>query len=194
MPAKAPTDRKGILFGIYAINCGIDIVLPLGIVCPETRNSRAGACKGIENGISKERQFMNELLGLTKLLYSCWILSGNAEDGHETIPTGGSVLDYALQEALQKATFPAWVSQQLHFVSGDTGLVCLELPSIEKLATEIKFTSDPNPSYTRTHIVVGKDLARRCLGRMGIPEKQAKEWGAALRSAVDSAEKQLQLA
>ena len=137
---------------------------------------------------------MNELLGLTQLLYSCWIISGNAEDGRESIPTGGSVLEYALKDVVEKGAFPEWARKKLHFVSGETGLVCLELPLIERLATEIKFTSDPNPSYTRTNIVVGKALARRCLGRLEIPEHEAKEWGKALRSAVESAEKELQLA
>jgi hypothetical protein len=137
---------------------------------------------------------MNELLGLTQLLYSCWIVSGLAEDGKETIPTGGSVLEYALRDAVQKGVFPEWARKKLHFVCGDTGLVCLELPVIEKLATEIKLTSEPNPSYTRTHIVVGKPLARRCLSRLGIPEEQAIVWGLALRQAVETAEQEFQLA
>ncbi len=133
---------------------------------------------------------MNELLRLTQLLYSCWIVSGTADDGKETIPTGGSVLEYALRDAVNKGIFPEWARKQLHFVSGDAGLTCLELPIIEKLATEIKLTSDPNPSYTRTNIVVGKPLARRCLARLGIPEEQAKAWGAALREAVTATEEQ----
>lgn len=137
---------------------------------------------------------MNELLRLTQLLYSCWIISGDAEDGKETIPTGGSVREYALQSAVKNGVFPDWARNKLHFVSGDAGLTCLELPLIERIATEIKLTSDPNPSYTRTNIVVGKPLARRCLARLGISEEQAKTWGKALRDAATKAEAQLQVA
>lgn len=136
---------------------------------------------------------MKELLDLTQLLYSCWIVSGSSTTGKETIPTGGSVLEYALQDVVQRGIFPQWAREQLHFVSGDAGLTCLELPSIERLATELKYTSDPNPSYTKTSITVGKPMALRCLARLRIPEGQAREWGTALRVAVEKAAEQMQL-
>jgi hypothetical protein len=137
---------------------------------------------------------MNEHLRLTQLLYSCWLVSGTEDGKKETMPTGSGVLDYALRESVRIGAFPDWAREQLHFVSGDAGLTCLELPFIEKLATEMKLTSDPNPSYTRTTIVVGKPLARRCLAKLGISEDQAKEWGNTLRNAVTAAEEQLRLA
>src|SRR5439155_11821207 len=113
---------------------------------------------------------MNELLRLTQLLYSCWIVSGTEEGEEEFLPTGNGVLEYALQDVVTKGVFPEWARKQLHFVNGDAGLTCLELPYIQKLATEIKFTSDPNPSYTRTNIVVGRPLARRFLSKLGVSE------------------------
>src|SRR6266436_8687255 len=126
---------------------------------------------------------MNELLSLTQLLYSCWIVSGSEDRVKESMPTGNGILEYALQDAVNKGVFPEWARKRLHFVNGDTGLACLELPYIQKLATEIKFTSDPNPSYTRTNIVVGKPLARRCLAKLGISEDDAQQWGKAFREA-----------
>jgi len=109
------------------------------------------------------------------------------------MPTGNGVLEYALQDVVGTGVFPAWAREKLHFVSGDAGLVCLELPYLQKLATEMKFTSDPNPSYTRTNIVVGKPLARRCLAKLEISEQQAQQWGKALRDAVTKAEADLAL-
>ena len=137
---------------------------------------------------------MKELLGLTQLLYSCWIISDPEEDGRGSMPTGGGILGYALRDAVAKGIFPNWAQKQLHFVSGDTGLTCLELPFIEKLATEIKLTSDPNPSYTRTHIAVGKKVARRCLAKLGVSEDEAVSWGQTLRDAAIAAEAKLQVA
>ncbi len=136
---------------------------------------------------------MNELLGLTQLLYSCWIVSGT-EKGMESMPTGNGVLEYALQDAVDKGVFPEWARKRLHFVNGDTGLTCLELPYIQKLATEIKFTSDPNPSYTRTNIVVGRPIALRCLSKLEISETQAAQWGMELRNAVKRVEEDLVVA
>jgi hypothetical protein len=137
---------------------------------------------------------MNELIGLTQLLYSCWILSSPEGGGKETIPAGGGVLDYALRDAVRRGAFPEWARRQLHFVSGDAGLSCPELASIERLATGMKFTSDPNPSYTRTTVIVGEPLARRCLAKLNIPDAQAKQWGITLREAVAAAEEKLRLA
>src|SRR5258707_13468350 len=131
---------------------------------------------------------MNELLNLTQLLYSCWIVSGSDTEGRDSMPTGGGVFEYALKDAIAQGALPEWARKQLHFVNGDAGLTCLELPFIQKLATEMKLTSDPNPSYTRTHIVVGKPLARRCLAKLAIPEDQAQAWGELLRAPAKAAE------
>jgi hypothetical protein len=142
-----------------------------------------------------ERRHMNELLRLTQLLYSCWIVSDDAGGaGKESMPTGRGVMEYALRDAVDRGAFPEWARNQLHFVSGDGGLACLELPLIQKLATEIKLTSDPNPSYTRTNIVVGIALARRCLAKLEISEEQARLWGKTLREASAKAEAELAVA
>ena len=129
-----------------------------------------------------------ELLRLTELLYSCWIISSEEETVKEAIPTGGGVLENGLRDAVSAGAFPDWARQQLHFVETDMGLTCIELPYIQKLATELKITADPNPSYTRTELRVGKPLARRCLARLNLAEEDAKRWGDILRKAVEQHE------
>ena len=134
---------------------------------------------------------LRELVPLTELLYACWIVSGSENTHKETMPTAPGVLEYGLHNALKQGAFPDWVKGQLHFVSADTGLACLELPLIQRVATELKLTSDPNPSYTRTEIVVSKALARRCLSELEVSEDQAKKWGTILRDTVAQAEEML---
>lgn len=161
---------------------GLDVREILGIVCP--------------NALIKQNRYqrwiMKELLRLTQLIYSCWIIADEKEGSRGSIPTGGGILGYALRDAVNQGAFPDWARKQLHFVNGETGLACLELPFIEKLATEIKLTSDPNPSYTRTNIAVGRPVALRCLSKLDIPQDKAASWGRILHAAAGSAEAKLQ--
>ena len=131
---------------------------------------------------------MNETLRLTQLLYSCWIVAGSEASGKQSMPTAPGVLENALKSTVEAGALPEWARRQLHFVDGDAGLVCLELPSIQRLATEMRITSDPNPSYTRTNIIVGPPLARRCLARLGISEDDAVRWGKVLRDEAEKAD------
>ena len=133
---------------------------------------------------------MYELLPVTELLFSCWIISGEDETS-ETLPTTPGVLDYALRDAVNVGIFPEWARKQLHFVNGRMGMRCLELKRIQQLATQAKLTSEPNPSYTHSEVVVGKSVARRCLGRLEISEDEAKTWGQELRRAVTTWEEKL---
>jgi hypothetical protein len=133
---------------------------------------------------------MNTLLPIAQLIYSSWILTDDS--GSRNIPTGTpGALDYALRDVVRAGDLPEWASSSLHFVATNSGLVCLELAQIQKLATEAKLTSDPNPSYTRSHFEVSPLLARRCLSRLGITEEKATTIGKNLRSAVAQAEQQL---
>jgi hypothetical protein len=135
---------------------------------------------------------MNKLLPLAQLIYSSWIISGDEDRPIESIPTHGGVLDYALRDLKEQGVLPDWASNLLHFVVTNTGLVCLELPQIQKIATEAKLTSDPNPSYTRSDIEVSLLVAQRCLARLSIAETEAKEIGDRLRTAIRSAERGLE--
>jgi len=134
---------------------------------------------------------MNQLLPLTQLIYSSWILGAREEP--RSIPTGSpGPLDYALRDISQAGLLPDWANNELHFVNANAGMACVELPQIQKLATEAKLTSDPNPSYTRSDIEVSDLVAYRCLARLGVAEAQAKKIGEALREAVKRAEEQLE--
>ncbi len=126
---------------------------------------------------------MYELLPITELLFSCWIISGE-EEASETLPTAPGVLDYALRDVVKSEAFPEWARKQLHFVHGKMGMRCLELKRIQQLATHAKLTSEPNPSYTHSEVVVGKSVALRCLDRLEVSENEAKTWGKELRQAV----------
>jgi hypothetical protein len=131
---------------------------------------------------------MNTLLPIAQLIYSSWILTD--DNGSRNIPTGTpGALDYALRDVVKD--LPDWAAKSLHFVATNAGLVCLELAQIQKLATEAKLTSDPNPSYTRSHFEVSPLLARRCLLRLNVSEQTATTIGKNLRAAVAQAEAQL---
>jgi len=136
---------------------------------------------------------MNEHLSLTQLLYSCWIVSGTNNNEREVVPTK-SVLAYALQDLVDRGMFPEWARRELHFVSADTGLICVELASIESLATELKIISYPYFSYSKNHILVGKPWALRYLSELEISEEKAKVWGNTLRQAVVVARVQMRFA
>jgi len=133
---------------------------------------------------------MNPLLRVMQVIYSSWIISG--EDDDTAIPTGPGVFDYALHDLAQRGILPKMVLQHLHFVETACGLTCLEAAQIQKLATEGKMTSDPNPSYVRSDIAVSKRVARHWLARLGIPENEAINLGNALRKSLQEAERQLE--
>jgi hypothetical protein len=134
---------------------------------------------------------MKKLLPVAQLIYSSWIVSDDQPGEIQSIPTTSGVLDHALRDVVAHSVLPTWVSSSLHFVETNAGLACLELPQIQKIATEARLTSDPNPSYTRTEIEVSPLVARRCLSRLGISEEQAKSIGLALREAATKAEREL---
>ena len=91
-----------------------------------------------------------------QVIYSSWIISGEEGKSPTAIPTGPGVFDYALSDLVKRGMFPEWVRDRLHFVESASGLTCLEAEQIQKLATEGKMTSDPNPAYVRSDIQVTK--------------------------------------
>jgi hypothetical protein len=127
---------------------------------------------------------MNDLLPLTQLIYSSWLLS---QPDDRSLPTAPGVLDHALSYIAEKGSLPEWAREQLHFVDGQSGLRCLEVLQIQKLATEAKITEEPNPSYIRSEIVMSPLLARRCLAQLKVAETSAQELGRALREAATRA-------
>jgi hypothetical protein len=128
---------------------------------------------------------MNDLLPITKLLYCSWLLSGTTDEEKTSFPSSRGVIDYALKMVVEKGGFPTWMREKLHFVNANLGFVCEELPQIQNLATNAKLTSDPNPSYITTEIVVGEMYANRTLGKLGISRGEAEQWGRELRRAVE---------
>lgn len=127
------------------------------------------------------------LLRVMQVLYSCWLLAGEDTDS-PAIPSGPGVFDHALKKAYDDGLFPDWVRERLHFVDSHWGLTCLEVADIQRLATEAKITSDPNPTYLRTEIRVGKEVAQHLLSRLGVSEEDAATWGRAFRKALTDAE------
>jgi hypothetical protein len=134
---------------------------------------------------------MNDLLPLSQLLFSSWILSAESDAERAAIPSGPGVLDHALRILNDQNELPQLFQGRLHFVESNTGLNCLELPEMQRIATEAKITADPNPSYTRTLVEVGPLVAKRCIARIGISVSEAESFGRALRAAVAKAEEEL---
>jgi hypothetical protein len=128
---------------------------------------------------------MNELLKAMQVIYASWIIAGEAgETTPPPIPSGSGEFDHALKRLWENGVFPDSVRQALHFVDSSSGLVCLEAGRIQRLATEAKITSDPNPSYTRSEIKVSRTVARHLLARLNISETKAKEWGLRMRAEL----------
>ena len=135
---------------------------------------------------------MNPLLRVMQVIYSCWIISSDKEGDSPGIPSGPGVFDHALHRVItERGGFPDLVRERLHFVDSTWGLTCLEVADIQRLATEAKITSDPNPAYLRTEIRVSKEVAQYLLSRLNISEDDAVKWGRAFREELVKAEHEL---
>lgn len=126
-----------------------------------------------------------------QVIYSSWIVSGDEITEDRTIQTAPGVFDHALYDLCQKKLLPEWARNQFHFVESASGLKCLEAAQIQKLATEGKMTSDPNPSYVRTEVKASVTVAEHFLARLNVSEEDAKMWGNEFRAALERAEAML---
>lgn len=126
---------------------------------------------------------MNDTLRLAQLIYSAWIVSADPDDAEgRFMPTAPGLLDHTLFGLKQRHLLPDWAENRLTFVEGTTGLICLELPDIQRIATEAKLSKDPNPSYTSTEVSMTPRLAEYSLSRLGLSLAEAQEFGANFRA------------
>lgn len=124
------------------------------------------------------------LTRLTQLVYASWLIT--SEDGKESeaIPSGQGPIDYAIRDLVRGSMLPDWAASEIGFEVTDTGLMCSELSDIRSLANRLGITSDPNPSYTRTEVVVDKGYAQICLNELDIDEDSAKRLGERFRGLL----------
>ena len=121
-----------------------------------------------------------------KLLTSLWLLGG---ERLIRMPTSHGILDRALL-ALQ-ARLPEPLRSSLTFSNTSVGLRCLELPAILLAAQEALLTSEPNPTYLATDVMLDEDGARQIVLGADLSTRQARELGGLLRSEVDRVKQEI---
>jgi len=123
-----------------------------------------------------------------ELLMAIWKLGSD----DERLPTSHGILDRALFDC--RDDLPATLRDNLHFGQTNVGLRCYELPDILLAAQDALLTSEPNPTYLSTNVMIDEEMARRIAVRNGLSTKIAREIGgklnhraAMLRDATENA-------
>ncbi|MCV3768214.1 hypothetical protein [Rhizobium sp. TRM95796] len=109
-----------------------------------------------------------------ELLMAIWKLGSD----NERLPTSHGILDRALFEC--RDDLPAALRDNLHFGQTNVGLRCYELPDILLAAQDALLTSEPNPTYLSTNVMIDEEMARRIAVRNGLSTKVAREIGGRL--------------
>jgi hypothetical protein len=99
------------------------------------------------------------------------------------MPTSHGILDRALKDCL--AELPSALRENLSFGVTGVGLRCYELPDILLAAQEALLTSEPNPTYLSSVVVLDEDAARQIVLSHGLSTQDAREIGRHLKASVD---------
>ncbi len=116
--------------------------------------------------------------GKAEMLAALWKLGA----GNERLPTSHGILDRALNECLSE--LPQQLKDGLTFGITGVGLRCYQLPDILLAAQEAMLTSEPNPTYQSSIVVIDEERARQIVVTSGISSRRAKEIGEHLKAAV----------
>ena len=114
-----------------------------------------------------------------ELLVALWKLG--AGQGH--MPTSHGILDRALKDCLEE--LPSALRGNLSFGVTGVGLRCYELPDILLAAQEALLTTEPNPTYLSSVVVLDEDGARQIVLSHGLSTHDACEIGRLLKASVD---------
>jgi hypothetical protein len=101
------------------------------------------------------------------------------------MPTSHGILDRALFRL--QGNLPGALKGSLSFSTTAVGLRCLELPDILLAAQEALLTSEPNPTYLSTDVILDEDCARQIVVGNEISTREARKIGEALREAAAQA-------
>jgi hypothetical protein len=134
---------------------------------------------------------MEAIHRLAHWLISCWLLGQDEGNEIKRIPISHGILAHALHDLKLKNVLPDWAKDELTFVEGRTGLVCLELHDILAWAQRAAITRAPNPTYSYTEVIVDRDFAERRLEKLGVDPARAREVGSLLYKSVRSIEQEI---
>jgi hypothetical protein len=123
---------------------------------------------------------MADRIEIAELLTALWRLGAPGE----RMPTSHGILDRALHSVWDR--LPPQLREALTFSNTSVGLRCLELPAILLSAQEALLTSEPNPTYLSTDVILEEDAARQIVVGASIPTRDARAIGVALHEAVES--------
>jgi hypothetical protein len=121
---------------------------------------------------------MSDRYESAELLTALWQLGGQ----EDRMPTSHGILDRALYAVREQ--LPAGLRDALSFSHTSVGLRCFELPAILLAAQEALLTSEPNPTYLSTDVILEEDSARQIVVGASISTAEARQIGRALRAAV----------
>jgi hypothetical protein len=121
---------------------------------------------------------MADRIEIAELLTALWRLGAPGE----RMPTSHGILDRALYAV--HSSLPARLREALTFSRTSVGLRCLELPYILLSAQEALLTSEPNPTYLATDVILEEDAARQIVVGASISTRDARAIGGALYDAV----------
>jgi hypothetical protein len=113
-----------------------------------------------------------------ELLTALWHLGG----AQERMPTSHGILDRALFRV--RDALPEALADTLTFSNTSVGLRCFELPAILLAAQDSLLTSEPNPTYLSTDVLLEEGDARQIVVGAKLSTKEARSIGQQLRAAV----------
>lgn len=117
-----------------------------------------------------------------EFIAALWKLGADQEH-QERMPTSHGILDRALESVRNR--LPKEYRDGLTFSMTSVGRRCLELPDILLAAQDALLTSEPNPTYLTTEVILSEGSARQIVVRNGLSTSEARELGSALRISVD---------
>ena len=115
-----------------------------------------------------------------ELLTALWRLGGSGN----LMPTSHGILDKALFRI--KNELPTALSETLTFSNTSVGLRCFELPAILLAAQDSLLTSEPNPTYLSTVVLLDEDSARQIVVGAALSTREARRIGELLHGEVDA--------
>jgi hypothetical protein len=122
---------------------------------------------------------MADRMESAELLTALWCLGAPGE----RMPTSHGLLDRALHRLRDK--LPSKLGNSLTFSNTGVGLRCFELPGILLSAQEALLTSEPNPTYLATDIILEEDSARQIVVSASMSTREARVLGRELRDIVE---------
>ncbi len=99
-----------------------------------------------------------------------------------------NALDIALKSARRRGAFPPWGKKNLHFANGRSGIICIELEELLRIAYDCGCIEyDQTCCFAR--VIISQKVALQFLKEIGIGKKKARKWGRFIREELEVEER-----